>query len=266
MNIAERDKKAYKLAHKFLLGLDGVTPEMVERHLSSPGRGRRTVYQQLLESAQSANMKTGVIGGAIGGVDRLKGVLCNFDPKRVLAKFQNDPERVLDTIVAEVKPRGEVRRTKRSIWPKFCVTILSGAAFLSQFKDRQEFDRWVRTFDDPRSRAALPLLLSEEIEGIGFALACDFLKQLGHQDYCKPDIHLKKIFVALGLSTSDQDYTVFKAVTRMAVNVGKTPYHVDKLFWLIGSGRFDQDNVGIGNHRDEFIEHARKVLGLAETQ
>ena len=51
----------------------------------------------------------------------------------------------------------------------------------------------------------------------------------------------------------------------MARNADVTPYNVDKLFWLIGSGNFYRDpQVGnggkIGGRKKEFIEVARTEL------
>jgi len=259
---AEHDRKVHRLAREYLLGLDRVTAEMVDLHLSSdPVKTLEGVYQQLLNSAQTPNMKAGVIGRSIDGVERLGPVLCDFNPKAVPAKFPDGWEQVLDAIRADLSPRGQVRTTKRSIWPQFCMTVLSGAEFLSQFEDWQDFDGWVRAFDDPRSRAALAMLLGQEVHGIGFAVACDFLKELGHEKYAKPDVHLKKIFTALRLSSSDSDLAVFEAVARVAASVGETPYSVDKLFWLIGSGNFYKSKIQIGGHRDDFIAHAQAALG-----
>ena len=73
MNERELDKAAYDLAKDFLVqsGADkSVTPELVEKylHLSKPPPSTLAgLYERLLESAQNANMKAGVIGGAIGG-------------------------------------------------------------------------------------------------------------------------------------------------------------------------------------------------------
>ena len=52
---------------------------------------------------------------------------------------------------------------------------------------------------------------------------------------------------------------MFKAVGRLARNAGVTPYNVDKLFWLIGSGYFYEDpHIGhkgkIGSLKKPFIE------------
>ena len=54
-------------------------------------------------------------------------------------------------------------------------------------------------------------------------------------------------------------------MARVARNVGVTPYNVDKLFWLIGSGYFYEDqDVGnggrIGSRKKQFIEVAKMQL------
>ena len=249
----------------------GVTPELIEKylHLSTPRPDTIAgLYERMLESAQSANMKAGVIGGSIGGVENLGLVLCDFEPSRVLEKYPSRWEDVLDDIVAQLKPRGSVPRTSGSIWPRYCRSVLSGARFLSQFSTADDFYRWVDLFDeDERARPALPLLLAQEIEGIGFALACDFLNGLGYENFSKPDVHVKDIFGGLGLCAEGAgDYEVFRAVGRLARNACVTPYNADKLFWLVGSGYFyDDPHIGnkgrIGRHKKEFIEMARQRLG-----
>ena len=267
------DRAAYALAKELPLrsGAErGITSELIEKYLylSKPRPSTLAgLYERILESAQSANMKAGVIGGSIGGVGNLGRVLCDFEPSRVLEKYQADWEEVLDDVVAQLKPRGSIRRTPRSIWPRYCRTILSSAKFLSQFESANDFYDWVDFFDkDERARAALPMLLDQEIEGFGFALACDFVMGLGYENFSKPDVHIKEIFQELGLCPwGTSDYEVFKAVARVARNVGVTPYNVGKLFWLIGSGNFYEDqDVGnggrIGGRKKDFIEFAQTEL------
>jgi hypothetical protein len=263
----QRDQRAYTLARKYLLSLDSVTPEMLHRHLSLSIDERPDslagIYKHLLETAQNANMSPNVIGKAIGGVDKLDGLLCGFHPASVIRKYSTGWEEVLYDIVAQLKPRGQIRQTSRSLWPRFCKTILSGAAFLAQFDSASDFYTWVDFFDqDDRARPSLPMLLSHEIDGFGFPLACDFLKELGYLNFGKPDVNVKKIFAALELSPTEDDYQVFKAIVRVAGNVGITPYNVDKLFWLIGSGNFYLDGIRAGRHRDEFIAYAQKDLNI----
>jgi hypothetical protein len=278
VNQQQLDRAAYTLAKDFLLQSGagkGVTRESIEKylHLSAPRPDTLAgLYEHMLESAQSANMKAGVIGGSIGGVANLAPVLCDFEPAEVLEKYRSGWEGLLDDIVAQLKPRGSVPRTSRSIWPRYCRSVLSGARFLSQFSTTDDFYRWVDLFDeDERARPALPLLLAQEIEGFGFALACDFLKELGYENFSKPDVHVKDILRALGLSPwGTTDYEVFRAVARVARNAGVTPYNVDKLFWLIGSGNFYEDpHVGnrgrIGSKKEEFIEVAKAQLEERQT-
>jgi hypothetical protein len=272
--IADIDMTVYRLARGYLpsLKIAGVTDELVERYLNPASLKPRPttkqgLYQRVLESAQNANMKAGVIGRSIDGVTKLASVLYDFNPDTVLQKYGNDSHSVLDDIVKTLKPRGQIRRTPRSIWPHYCQTILSAAAFVQQFRTADEFFAWVDFFDhDDRARASLPMLLSHEIEGFGFALSCDFLKELGYVGFPKPDIHLRDIFTALGLCQTGDDYQLFKAIVRVARNANVTPYNADKTFWLIGSGYFYGDlNIGrkgrIGSRKNEFIELAKRKLG-----
>ncbi len=276
-NQPKLDRIAYALAKQFLLesGVEGVTPDLIEKHLrldkTTRPRTLAGLYERVLGSAQNANMKVGVIGGSIGGVDKLGPILCGFEPVRILEKYPSGWEGVLDDIVAHLKPTGSVRRTPRSIWPGYSRTILSSAKFLSQFESADDFYGWVDFFDaDERARPALPMLLSQEVDGFGFALACDFLKELGYENFSKPDVHVKEIFEGIGLCPhGSSDYEVFKAVARVARNASVTPYNVDKLFWLVGSWYFyDDQQVGnkgrIGRRKERkkrFIEVARSRLG-----
>jgi hypothetical protein len=246
----ELDRAAYALAKDFLLrsgANEGVTPELIEKylHLSTPRPDSMAgLYERMLESAQNADRRKNVIGGSIGGVLNLGQVLCDFEPALVLEKYRSSGwQGVLDDIVSQLRPRGSIRRTPRSIWPRYCQAILSSAKFLSQFESADDFYEWVDFFDkDERARPALPMLLDQEVDGLGFALACDFVMGLGYENFSKPDVHIKDIFQGIGLCPwGSSDYEVFKAVTRVARNVGVTPHEVDKLFWLVGSGYFYED-------------------------
>ena len=270
----EIDRKAYELAKSYLPSLEipGVTQTLIEKYLNPLSlnpkpTSKEELYCRILEHAQNANMKAGVIGGSIGGVDKLATVLYGFNPKEVLAEYGDNWQAVLDHIVKELKPRGQIRRTPQSIWPQYCRTIISAAEFIEQFASAEDFFRWIDFFDrDDRARASLPMLLSHEIEGFGFALSCDFLKELGYIKFPKPDVHLRDIFTALELCENGKDdYQLFKAIIRVAIHSNVTPYNADKVFWLIGSGYFYQDpmigsNGRVGSHKKDFIEFARSKL------
>ena len=268
------DKKAYQLAKDYLpaQSIEGVTASLIEKYLNPltlnpKPTSKEGIYQRILESAQNANMKAGVIGRAIGGVEKLSLVLEGFNPRAVMDKYAGDWEAILNDIVERLEPRGEVRRTPRSIWPHYCQTILSAANFVEQFSSASDFFGWVDFFDrDDRARASLPMLLSREIEGFGFALSCDFLKEMGYVNFPKSDVHLRDIFTALRLCQDKaDDYQLFKAVIRVAGHAGVSAYNADKVFWLIGSGYFYSDlHIGsqgrVGSRKREFIEYAKPLL------
>jgi len=268
MEPASRDRKAFKLAWEFLLSLGkpGVTEDVLNDYMrpsdsNPPPLTLSQIYKGILASAQNANMRAGVIGRAIGGFERFESVLFGFDPAGVLKNYHTWNE-VLEVIEKKLKPRGKIRREPRSIWPLYCRTILTAAEFVTRFESGDDFKRWADFFDkDDRARPALPMLISLEIEGVGFPLACDFLKENGYRNFAKPDVHIKDIFTRLGLARSRNDYEVFSSVVRVALNVGETPYCVDKLFWLIGSGNFyDHPHIGeggrIGNNKERFYKFA----------
>lgn len=257
---ARTDKQVYELGRQFLLDLDErITEQVLAPYLSVPDHDRprslSDVFLNLALSAQNRQSMPRVIGGAIGGVEKLSDILCGFQPQLVLDKYAGGgPEALLDEVVQHLLAHAPPRREARSHWPRYCSYLLSGAEFLAQFKDAEDFYAWVDFFDhDERARPALPALLRQEIRGFGFALACDFLKELGYHNFCKPDVHLKHIFTSLGLSSSDDDYSVFKAIVRLSRSAEVTPYDADKVFWLISSGRFYKDGFEIGRHRDKFI-------------
>lgn len=263
MNSAKNDKRIFELAETFLTGLstkDGlpVTKEMLSRYFQVEyANTLAEVYFRLLLSAQNANMKAGVIGGSIDGIRNLQNILCDFEPQAVIRKYGNNSQKVFTDIKKYAKPRGKVN--SNGLWARYCDTIISGAKFLGQFSSAQDFYKWADWFyKDERARPALPLLLKEEIIGFGFALSCDFLKEIGFLEYGKPDVWLRKIFVSLELCSSEaKDNELLKAIIRVAQNAGVTPYRVDKVFWLIGSGNFYLDNRKIHRSADKFIDFVK---------
>ncbi len=100
------DEKAYKLAKDYLpsRNIVGVTADLIEKYLNPlllnpKPTSKEGIYRRLLESAQNANMKAGVIGRAIGGVDKLALVLQDFTPGAVLDKYAGNWEAILKDIV-----------------------------------------------------------------------------------------------------------------------------------------------------------------------
>jgi len=131
--------------------------------------------------------------------------------------------------------------------------VISAAVFLSDFQGKDEFDVFTKDFQRNKySREALPMLLDKEIFGFGFALACDFLKEVGYDGYPKPDVHLMDVFKKSGLCERN-DYEVFKTIIEVAETVGKTPYEVDKRIWLVCTGNFYYDKKEVAGKKKELI-------------
>lgn len=77
-----------------------------------------------------------------------------------------------------------------------------------------------------------------------FALACDFLKEIGYTNLVKPDIHMIEITKALTGKTEDgdcDDAVCFDILVKTAKKEGVQPYKLDKVLWLICSGKFYKD-------------------------
>lgn len=241
--------------------------EILESYLQLPDMSAEPVeisvlFQRLLSSAQNANMKAGVIGDSIGGVENLGKVLFKFDSIKTLNKYAGVPDELLNDIEKKLKPKGKIRKQPKSLWPKYCKTILSAASFFSQFRDGQEFYEWANLlYGNKKAMPALPMIIAAEIEGIGYPLACDFLKELGFVEYGKPDVHVIEIFVGIGLCDArPTPYQVQKVISNIAYAAGVSPYNVDKLFWLIGSGKFyKHENLGksgkIGSLKQTYIDY-----------
>lgn len=258
------DKELYKSAVEFLLSFDLITDEDINKHLQSEftkPNDLKIIYKRLCESAQNKQMSTKVIGKAIGGVDKLKTILYEFDPHKVADNYKKDEgSKLLAKIIKELKPSGQMRTTSRSLWPQYCQSVIDSAHFLKTFSTATDFYKWADFFaNDLRAKPALPLMISIEITGIGFPLACDFLKEIGYKEYGKPDVHLKDNFKALNIidplekSTTKQDYLTLKAIDKISLSNNVTPYAVDKIFWLIGSGNFYLSNKNIGGQKKKFI-------------
>ena len=146
----------------------------------------------------------------------------------------------------------------RSFGVIYCKSILSISKFLSQYNDIDDFLKFADSFDiDNHHRRLLPLYIQAEITGYGFALACDLIKNYINPNYVKPDVHIKKISRKLGITDAkSKDYQIFKDVIDYCDRQGLTPYAVDRVFWLIGSGRFEGQQK-ISASVDKFFEYIR---------
>lgn len=258
-------KEFFQTALDFLCELPNVSLDLIQAHWEpeySKPQNLEKIYQRLCDSAQNQQMAPKVVGKSIGGVENLSGILFDFDPKKVADKYQpNDNLLLFKEIIEQLKPKGKLRATPRSVWPKFCRSIIDGAHFLSQFRNGQDFYSWANSiYEDEKTKNILPLMMSLEIKGMGIALISDFLKEIGFVNYGKPDVHIKEILVASNylherdLKSLRGAYKALKVMDDIAEENEVTAYAVDKTLWLIGSGNFYRNNQNTGNRKQEFID------------
>jgi hypothetical protein len=233
--------------------------EILKKHLENEQMvftDLRDINQRLVESLSNRNMMASVIN-IQGKKEKIKLLLYNFEPDKILESYKTS-----EILLSEFKKHFIIKNfeSKRNLWRKFSEGIISGSKFLSSFKSKDNFDNFVKLFSfNKYTKAALPMLLSKEIKGFGFALSCDFLKELGYREYPKPDRHLIKIFYELGLCNSKEPYEVYKAIIEMSENVDDDAYTIDKTFWLISSGKFLND-IKVSRNRDKFIGKMKDLL------
>ena len=94
------NKELYNFAYEFLLTKKGVTVELIKKHLKpiyNKPKDINTIYQRLCETAQNKQSSRNVIGGSIGGVDKLKNILFDFDPKKVVKNYTKLESNILLT-------------------------------------------------------------------------------------------------------------------------------------------------------------------------
>ena len=267
------DKKLeiVRLAYDYLLSKEGITPEIIEENLIpqyNKPKSMNDIFKRFCESAQNRQMLSKVIGSSIGGFNNFSNVLFNFDPYSVVENYQvNESSKLFKNITEKLRPKGQLRDTAKSIWPQYCQSIIDSAYFLSKFKNPNDFYKWVDYFaNDYKSKPALPLLISIEVTGIGFSLACDLLKELGYTNFGKPDVHLIYIFKELGLIENDKNQlklniNVLRAIDDIAEKNNVNSFNVDRIFWLIGSGDFFLSNpkTNIGRNREDFVKNVKNI-------
>jgi len=215
------------------------------------------LYRNLLMHAQNRQG----MPNSIGDIENLRKFLFDFEPKKVYNSYEDWTE-LFNTINNDYTPPGRmVIDNPRSYWVIFTKSMLSTSKFLSKFDNLKSFEKYVNQFvrsDNIDLRVSLPLLISEELFGFRFALACDFIKENISPEFVKPDVHIKDIFEGIGIcKANDSDFEVFRKVVEFAGFVDKKPYWIDKLFWLVGSKTFYRNEK---YSQEEKIKTSKKEL------
>lgn len=257
--MVDKYKLVYNAAVEYLYSIkpQEISKKELEKYFSVKEKYKtiNDVSELLFSSLQNYQRMPNVIG-FYPKKEKFRKILFNFDCNEIINRYKSYTE-LLKVFEKEFKLDSSGFDRINNSWVKYSKAIISASEFMSQFKDAKDFDQFVNLFTyNESTSAALPMLLSREIYGLGFALGCDFLKELGYDQYPKPDIHLIDVFSELGLSDRNE-YNCYKSIIKMARIVGETPYKVDKVFWLICSGSYYFDGINIGRKKKEFIDYVK---------
>lgn len=275
--------KTYDFGYKKILdaitasvGNEKIAKEVLEKAIRLPVRARSIsqLFERLLVSAQNASGKPNIIGRKILGVKNLSEVLYCFDPKKVTQEYKKDTKRLLEAInkkFPSLELNIEYQRTRHgnesqtfsafddplNTWNKFTCTILDAAQWLSEFVGPDEFYSAANE-SEKIGIHRFPETIAQNISGIGYALACDFLKEVG-VNVGKPDVHIKNILEGVlclpGETLNDQELQ--DAMHTIAKERKISLFTVDKVFWLIGTTRF---SIPICDYRESFVIECREAL------
>lgn len=106
------------------------------------------------------------------------------------------------------------------------------------------------------------MMISHEVFSFGFPLACDFLKELGWDQYPKPDVHIKAVVTGLGLP-GKSDYQVFKTIVLLAALAKHSPFDLDRVIWMCCSGKSAVSAARFPTNRDAYIRQLAQRLKLS---
>lgn len=192
--------------------------------------------------------------------DEIKVILHNYDLKWIANQSVED---LFKEFCEKFDVKVVNKNKKYNSWYKWSHSIIDIAKFVSTFKDVDEFKSFVEQFNfNLTMRIALPLLISTKINGMGFALACDALKEMGYINYVKPDVHIQDVCYELGLCDSRNQIEVFETMIKLADECKITPYKLDKIFWLICSGRYTLHGKKVRGLKKEFIDMLKQELKI----
>ncbi len=261
MKVKLRSVSLYAFAEQFLKDHlpEGIDEKKLEKYYVSPGHNLdslNSVFELFVKTAQNYQRMPNVIKFDERR-DEIARILHDFNPY-VVGKA--NAEELCEALRKEFGVTS--KDGKQNSWNKWSRSIVDSARFLREFNDVEDFKSFVESFSySAATRAALPLYLSEKISGIGFALACEALKELGYEYYPKPDVHMIDILSDLKVCEPDQ-LSVYEELIRIADDNGITPYKLDKVLWLICSGNYYMDDVKAPGHKKEFIEQVREHMAL----
>lgn len=210
-------------------------PTVIQR-LEREGRkkiGIADLYEEILLSLRNRLFMANVVKEE--DVSRLKKCLQDFNPHDVVMVYKKDSEIKRAIRNSLLKPVSQIQLSK------YARGAYEGAKFLCGFDNAEEFFRFANQYDKTiGDRWMLATHIATQINGMGTALACNFLKEIGLVRYSKPDTQVIGLLKEADLSPTDQ-YAAFWTMSKIAEAASVNDYTVDKVLWLIATSRWTED-------------------------
>lgn len=249
-------KHIYRIISNYLFEIkpSSISKEQLkEYYVSEYPKDLKTLAYEFFGHIQNYQFMPNVIGfWNEQRVPIFKRVLFDYDTNKILSTYTKD------SLFKEFCNKFPVKNknSKQNSWLKYAGGIISVCEYMKKFNTIDEYIEYCNQFN---GSLELPLEISKKIKGMGFALACDHLKENGCKEYCKPDVHLKDVLSEIGLC-SREDYDVFETIKRIAQENNVTPYDVDKTIWLICSGNYYKHNIIVESHKQDLINRIKKGI------
>jgi len=186
--------------------------------------------------------------------------------------YADNPDKLYNELITGISFKSpDADFTKKAV--RTYVGVLCGMSdYLSRFGSADELYAYLDSYDTTDKKISLVHEVQNAShcsgysgEGWGFRLAANWLKDIGMQDYCKPDTHVTRFVKDLGLTDRKTDKAVFCAFVDMIEQVKQTDptataFIADRLVYLIGSGDFYSSSISYKGNMDDFINKAHTVL------
>lgn len=164
-------------------------------------------------------------------------VLCDLKLYEMVKKYGDDVEKLWHDLCSQCVNSTQIIG---GAWYKFAKNIITLALYLSQFRDIDELYAEFEKAVSSEEKIKLINTVSVQVSQWGFAMASNWIKDMGMTGYCKPDQHVRAIIDGI-YQTGEDEKAVFEKAVDVANHCNVSAFELDRLLFLIGSGDFYKD-------------------------
>lgn len=229
------------------------------------------IFRRLLISGQNRNRMPKVIK-FMEREEQFKKILCgteikSFNYKEILQRFCNDTrdKELLNKFKENFKIKessseaDNKQKNYKGLWHQYALFIIDAALFMKNICENtnsslNEFKTNLNgKVAEKKDDFAVPKYVASKISGIGFTLACDFLKEIGYP-MAKPDTHImeflrknypeelskkvENIHHKKNNNLDAEEIAAVEVMNNLAAQNQCSVYALDKLIWLCCSGNY----------------------------